>query len=65
MIIHWSSLFTKDWKRLQKEICEKVNERIRIFTLNEFDPLLNNHKLKHEYEGFLVTPRRHSSSIIW
>ena len=47
-----SPIFNKDFKKLNKELQYKVIERLQIFIVNEFHPLLNNHKLKFDYEGF-------------
>jgi len=51
MSIHYSSRFRKQYKKLTKPIRSKVQERVRIFLKNEFDPLLDNHPLQGEYVG--------------
>ncbi len=47
-----SSLFEKDYAKLQIGIKLRVDERLILFATNEFAPILNNHKLKYDYEGF-------------
>ncbi len=44
--------FKKDFKKLPVDIREKATIRLTVFTADQFDPLLNNHKLRHEYEGY-------------
>ena len=47
-----SPVFEKEYSRLQESIRLKVDERLILFAINEFDQILNNHKLKFEYEGY-------------
>ena len=49
--IHYSSRFRKMYRKLMKPIRLKVQERVGIFRMNEFDPLLDNHALQGKYEG--------------
>ena len=49
MIFVRSSRFAKEFKKQKKDIQNKVLERLALFTVNQFDPLLNNHKLRYEY----------------
>ncbi len=52
MLFIRTTAYEKDYKRLTRELTLKVYQRLELFSVNEFDPLLNNHKLKYEYEGF-------------
>lgn len=47
-----SILFEKVYKKLTEELRSKILERLKMFATDEFDPILNNHKLKYEYESF-------------
>jgi addiction module RelE/StbE family toxin len=47
-----SSQFKKDYRKLSNKLKDKVDERLRIFVADEFDPILNNHKLHYEYKGY-------------
>jgi addiction module RelE/StbE family toxin len=51
MNLAFSSDINKSYKKLSKKIQEKFDMRIRIFEANEFDVILNNHKLHGEFEG--------------
>ncbi len=51
MIFTRSSRFEKEYKKLSKKLKDKMIERLRIFVVNEFDQLLNNHKVKYKYDG--------------
>ena len=43
--------FKKSFKKKDKFIQKKVLERIRLFREDSFNVLLDNHKLKGEYDG--------------
>jgi len=45
-------VFVRQYKKLPRAIREKVAERLQLLDKNEFDPLLNNHKLNHPYAGY-------------
>lgn len=47
-----TSDFEKRFSKLPADIRSKVHDRLNIFSINEFDPILNNHKLKHDFEGY-------------
>ena len=50
--IHYSSRFRKQYKKLTKPIRLKIEERVRIFLQDEFNPLLGNHVLQgKKYAG--------------
>jgi len=48
MFIH-SSEFKKCFRKLPNKIKDKVIERLDIFLINEFDIILDNHKLQGKY----------------
>ena len=52
MLFERTSAYEKDYRKLIHDLKLKVYERLDIFSSNEFDPILNNHKLKYKYEGF-------------
>ena len=49
--IKYSKNFYKQYHKLGDKIKIKVIERTRLLSRDEFNPLLNNHKLKGEYDG--------------
>lgn len=51
MIIVFHKDFTKKFKKLPPKVKEKFNDRLRIFAIDEFNPLLNNHSLTGKYQG--------------
>lgn len=51
MVIVYHSAFIKKSKKLSSGEKKKLTERLRIFGLDEFDPVLNNHALKGRYQG--------------
>ncbi len=44
--------FERKYSKLTKKLKDKFKERINIFMLDEFDPVLNNHPLKGKYSGY-------------
>jgi len=44
--------FQKDFDRLPRRIQEKVIERLSLFEVDQFNPLLNNHKLRYSYAEY-------------
>ena len=44
--------FDKSFRKLPKKIREKAIERLGVSEIDQFDPLLNNHKLRHEYAEY-------------
>ena len=48
----YDPLFIKALKKADVRIRKSFKEKIVIFAKNPYDPILNNHKLKHEYEGY-------------
>lgn len=51
MIFDYSSNFKKRIKKLPKPVIEKFYIRLELFKKDKFSPILNNHKLRGEYEG--------------
>ena len=49
--IDYSKKFKKQFNKLDKKIQNKVHGRVAIFLLNEFEEILNNHKLRPFHEG--------------
>ena len=52
MIIHLHKNFKKSYKKLTESQKNKFKERRNLFMVNEFHPILNNHALSGEYEGY-------------
>ena len=52
MIIIRSSEFKKEFKKLNQGIKIKISERLKIFIDDEFDPILDNHRLKFDYKDY-------------
>ena len=44
-------MIDKKFIKLSQKIQEKFYARLEIFKINQFDRLLNNHKLSGKYEG--------------
>ena len=52
MIITYHKDFKKSFEKLSKKIKEKFGERILLFEVDQFNPVLNNHSLKGKYLGY-------------
>lgn len=52
MIIVYHKDFKKSYKKLSQRTREKLEERLRLFAKEEFDPVLNNHALKGKWLGY-------------
>lgn len=48
-MLYRSSRFRKQYKRCSEKICSKALERLELLVINEFDEILNNHKLSGKY----------------
>jgi len=48
----YTKKFAKELSKFPKEIKNKTRERLVIFSLNENDSVLNNHKLNPPWEGY-------------
>lgn len=51
MKILYSKHFKKRYKKLSKSLQNKVLTRLEVFMRDEFDPILNNHKLNTPWQG--------------
>lgn len=51
MIIRVHNNFKKQFNKLTKSQKRKFSERRNLFLEDEFNPILNNHALKGNYEG--------------
>ena len=51
MFLQRSSRYKKQYRELSEKIQIKINERLAIFLVDEFSPILNNHNLHGEYEN--------------
>ncbi|HEY4518575.1 MAG TPA: type II toxin-antitoxin system YafQ family toxin [Candidatus Paceibacterota bacterium] len=51
MILVFHRTFKKQYKKVPFAVQSKFDERLRIFKLNMFDPLLNNHSLAGDRDG--------------
>ena len=44
--------FKRQYKKLDRAIRGKLEERFRLLVTDAFNPLLNNHKLHHPWDGY-------------
>lgn len=51
MRVHYSPEFIKKLKKTNVRVRKSFKERIRAFSKNPNDPILNNHVLEREWEG--------------
>ena len=52
MIVKFHKNFEKQYKKLKKPRKDKFQERVKLFLLDEFNPVLNNHPLKGKFSGY-------------
>jgi len=52
MIVRFHKHFEKQYKKLKQQEKEKFQERLKVFLLDEFNPVLNNHPLNGKYLGY-------------
>lgn len=52
MKIRYEPSFYKLYKKANVRIRNKFDNQLRIFKNNPFDPILKNHELKREWEGY-------------
>lgn len=52
MKIIFHKKFMKDFSKLSQKQQERIDETVALFRQNPFHPLLNNHALKGEFQGF-------------
>ena len=51
MIIDFHKKFNKKFKKIPKKIQEQFYEKLKIFEVNPFAEILNNHAVHYPYEG--------------
>ena len=44
--------FERQYKKLSREVQEKIGQRLALLVMNERDPLLNAHKLHQPYDSY-------------
>jgi addiction module RelE/StbE family toxin len=49
--VKYSKRFYKQYHKLDTKIKTKLLERVRLLSHDEFNPILNNHKLNGEFDG--------------
>ena len=47
-----SRVYKRQFKKLPRDLQTKVMERLALFVQNEMHPLLDNHPLKFDWEGY-------------
>ncbi len=52
MTIDYHKDFIKTFKKLPSKIKKKFQERQLLFEKDQFNPILNNHALSGEYQGY-------------
>lgn len=52
MIVLFHKNFDKKYKKLKHSEKDKFQERLKLFLMDEFNPILNNHPLKGKYVGY-------------
>jgi len=52
MKVYFGKSFDKKYLKLPSNIRQKAIERIALFSVHPFDPILNNHALSGEYKGY-------------
>ncbi len=50
-MIKYSAQFKRRYRKLPQKLQSKVDERLKLFVADEFNEILDNHKLNGEYEG--------------
>ncbi|MDD2548360.1 MAG: type II toxin-antitoxin system mRNA interferase toxin, RelE/StbE family [Candidatus Pacebacteria bacterium] len=51
-MIYFHKKFKKDFKKLSQKEKDKFEERLNLFLIDEFNPILNNHPLNGVYERY-------------
>jgi addiction module RelE/StbE family toxin len=52
MNFRYHSRFKKEVKKMSPKMKKHLEERLRLLIKNEFDPLLNNHKLHGHFDSY-------------
>ena len=50
--INFTKNFEKQLAKARPQVANKFYEQLRIFEVRPHDPMLNNHALKGQYQGF-------------
>ena len=65
MIIIWSTSFRKDYKKLSSEKKKLVQNSLKIFATNPFNPSLENHSLSGKLKGHFAIKAGYDLRIIY
>jgi addiction module RelE/StbE family toxin len=65
MILHRSSAFERQFRKLPPALQHRVNASIRLFMHHPFDVRLRNHALKGELKGFRSIAAGHDLRLIY
>jgi addiction module RelE/StbE family toxin len=52
MTIAYGKSFKKQYGKLPSKLQLKFDERVKLFAVNSYDPILNNHALTGKYFGY-------------
>lgn len=52
MTIVFHKDFRKSYRKSHTKVRKQFDDRLRVFKVNEFDPILNNHALKGKWQGY-------------
>lgn len=50
-MIYFHKKFQRNFEKLSQKEKDKFEERLNLFLIDEFNPILNNHPLKGMYQG--------------
>ncbi len=65
MIVHYTSRFIKDLKKLSKEKQKLAVKREEIFRKNPFDTRLKTHKLSSSLQGYWAFSLTYSDRVLF
>ena len=65
MILVRSASFTKDYKNLSNSDKEVVDECLKLFVLNPFNPILQNHSLRGKLKGSFAIKVKYDLRVIY
>lgn len=51
-MLYHSARFRKQWKRISSKVRDEATTRLEVLQMNEFDTVLNNHKLSGKYAEY-------------
>lgn len=51
-MLYHSTRFHRQWRRLSNKIRDEAEVRLEVLQVNEFDVILNNHKLSGKYAEY-------------